>query len=337
MLLTNEELHVDNIDIYRGDAISFYDIWDSPTVIISDGPYGVDGYSGDLTTPDGLGEWYEPHIKQWTEKSTYETTLWFWNTEIGWATVHPFLKKYGWEYKACNVWNKGIGHIAGNVNSKSIRHFPIVTEVCVQYYKNPSFHINNKQLSMKEWLRHEWERSGLSLNKTNEACGVINAATRKYFTLCDLWYFPPADKMELLINYANKYGQESGKPYFSLNGKQSLTKEEWEKMRTIFKCPHSFTNVWDEPPVNGNERLRNGTKALHSNQKPLNLMRLIIEASSNKSDVIWEPFGGLFSGLIASKELNRRGYGAEISQYFFEFSKERIKSYFSNKLELPSA
>ncbi len=47
----------------------------------------------------------------------------------------PLLANNGWQYRCTNIWDKGIGHIAGNVNSKTIRQFPIVTEVCVQYVR----------------------------------------------------------------------------------------------------------------------------------------------------------------------------------------------------------
>ena len=110
---------------------------------------------------------------------------------------------------------------------------------------------------MKEWLRHEWVRSGLPLYKTNEACGVINAATRKYFTQCHLWYFPPAEEFERLVAYANTHGNPAGRPYFSLDGKTPATGTEWERMRAKFQCEHGVTNVWREPAVRGNhgERL----------------------------------------------------------------------------------
>ena len=35
---------------------------------------------------------------------------------------------------------------------------------------------------MQEWLRAEWRRTGLPWRAANEACGVSNAATRKYLT-----------------------------------------------------------------------------------------------------------------------------------------------------------
>ncbi|HEY6541348.1 MAG TPA: hypothetical protein VIZ18_10440, partial [Ktedonobacteraceae bacterium] len=76
------------------------------------------------------------HIAAWSRYALPETTLWFWNTEIGWATVHPILALHGWEYKGLHIWDKSIAHIAGNVNSKTIRSFPIVTEVCALYVRD---------------------------------------------------------------------------------------------------------------------------------------------------------------------------------------------------------
>ena len=49
--------------------------------------------------------------------------------------MHPYLEVNGWEYEQTFVWNKGISHVAGNVNSKTIRQAPVVTEVCVRYTK----------------------------------------------------------------------------------------------------------------------------------------------------------------------------------------------------------
>lgn len=117
-----EQTDINNIHLYCSDAMKVYDKWKSPVAIICDGPYGVNGFPGDLVSYNGLAEWYEPHIKKWSEFSTPLTTLWFWCTEVGWATVHPVLEKYGWEYVSCCVWDKGMSHVAGNTNTKTIRH-----------------------------------------------------------------------------------------------------------------------------------------------------------------------------------------------------------------------
>ena len=321
----NSETINDRLKVFNADAFELYDQWESPTTIIADGPYGVGGFPGDPPTPEGLDKWYEPHIEQWALHATPETTLWFWNTEIGWATVHPILQKYGWQYRCCHIWDKGIGHVAGNANSKTLRKLPVVTEVCVQYVKKASFRVEGEELDMQDWLRHEWSRTGLPFSLTNEACEVKNAATRKYFTKCHLWYYPPPEAFERLVQYANEYGEQAGKPYFSLDGKKPLTQEEWTKMRAKFECPYGVTNVWHEPPLNGSERLKNGYKSMHLNQKPLKLMRLIVELSSDENDMIWEPFGGLCSGALAASMLFRRAVAAEINNEIYRTAIQRLK------------
>lgn len=313
------------INLYNDDFLKVSKKWETPTVIISDGPYGIGGFPGDPNTSENLGEIYEPFIKEWSKFSTANTTLWFWNTELGWATVHPYLLKHGWEYVNCHIWNKGKAHIAGNTNSKTLRKLPVVTEVCVQYVKKPFFKVEGKYLSMQKWLRYEWKRTGMPFSKTNVACGVVNAASRKYFTDCHLWYFPPIEAFEKFSQYANEHGDMSGKPYFSIDGKAVITKEEWEKMRTKFYCPFGITNVWDLPPLNGNERLKKGSKSLHLNQKPLKLMESIIEMSSDEGDVIWEPFGGLCSASVGAYNLNRKSFASEINPLVFEYAVERVK------------
>lgn len=317
----------DGIRIEYADSLARYDSWQSPTVIVSDGAYGLNLFPGDLQTHEGLTGWYAPHIAAWTKKALPETTLWFWASEIGWATVHPVLDLYGWEYKTLHVWDKGIGYIAGNVNSKTIRGYPVVTEVCAQYVRKATIkNAIGEFIEMKQWLRDEWQRSGLPLSKTNEVCGVKNAATRKYFTQCHLWYFPPPEMMEKLVAFAAKFGKPTEIPYFSLDGKTLLTADKWQKMRAKWNHEHGVTNVWNEPAVRGKERFKTDKlKSAHANQKPLKLISRLIEASSDIGDVVWEPFGGLCSTAVAAFHANRRCYSAEINENYYGLAASRLK------------
>lgn len=322
------------ISLHLGDSLENYEKWPSPTAIVSDGPYGLAKFPGEPNGVDSLAEWYAPHIAEWSKKSTAETTLWFWCSELAWAEVHQVLKLHGWKYKAAHIWDKGIGHVAGNCNGDTIRGFPVVTEICVQYVREIQLRdIEGKPCSIKEWLRSEWLRSGLPLYKTNEACGVKNAATRKYFTQCHLWYFPPPEKMEMLANYANKNGQPTNKPYFSLDGTSPLTAKKWSRMRAKWNHTHGITNVWQEPAIRGKERIiKKGMKSLHANQKPLTLMDRIISASTDPGDVVWEPFGGLCSASVASLKLGRTCYASEVIPEYFDAASERINETYK---ELP--
>ena len=319
------------VSIRFGRAENSYPNWPAPTCIIADGPYGVNGFPGDAHTPESLAEWYEPHVKAWSERSTPETTLWFWNTEAGWAAVHPVLTAAGWKYRCCNIWDKGLGHIAGNANTRTLRKFPVVTEVCAHYVKAAQFQVNGKILSMQDWLRHEWKRTGLPLRLANMACGVLNAATRKYLTADHLWYYPPAEAFSKLAAYANAHGDPEGRPYFSVDGKSSLSAGKWTRLRAKFKCELGLTNVWREPQVGGAERIqgtRSGMKykfrSLHGSQKPLKFIDRIIRASTDKGDAVWEPFGGLCPGAVASHLLERRYNAAEINREFYEAAVKRL-------------
>ena len=311
-----------DVALYCGDSMDFYSQWEAPDVIISDGAYGILGFEGDTFDHTGVPEWYKSHIEQWSKAAKPNTTLWFWNSEIGWAAAHPVLEANGWRYQNCNIWNKGLAHIAGNVNTSKIRRFPVVSELCVQYVRDVV--VNGDPL--KVWLKKEWQRSRLPLRCANEACGVVDAAVRKYLDQGHLWYFPPPDMFEKMQIYANKNGDPKGKPYFSFDGVRPVSSSEWAGLRSKFYCPHGYTNVWDRPPVSGSERLKNDKgRALHLNQKPLDLLELIIKSSSDEGDVVWEPFGGLFSAARAALNLGRKAYAAEINPYYFNAALSRFQ------------
>ena len=309
--------------VQLGDSLDFYGEWETPTVIVSDGGYGVLGFEGDTSDHLDLPDWYRPHIAAWSQHATPATTLWFWNSEIGWAAVHPVLEANGWRYVNANIWNKGKGHIAGNVNTRRIRRFPVVSEVCVQYV----YEARIDGLVLKEWLLREWNRTGLPLHKANNACGAADAAVRKYLDQGHLWYFPPPEMFTRLQEYANRHGDPEGRPYFCIDNEQPGTTRQWAAMRSKFDCPHGYTNVWDRPALRGRERYKlNGSsgKAIHLNQKPLDLMSMIIYASSDEGDVVWEPFGGLFTGCAAARLGRRRGFGGEIDPTYFHYGVERL-------------
>ena len=320
-----------DVSIHFDRAESLYERWPTPTCIVSDGPYGIGGFPGDSHDSGALAQWYEPHVRAWSAQATPGTTLWFWNSELGWASVHPVLAANGWAYRCCNVWDKGMGHVAGNANTRTLRKFPVVTEVCVHYVRMAEFRAGGRTLTMQEWLRREWRRTGLPFRLANEACGVRNAATRKYLTGDHVWYYPPPAAFERMALFANERGDAAGRPYFSIDGRRPLAASEWEKLRAKFDCPVGVTNVWREPQVGGAERIR-GTrermkykfKSLHGSQKPLKFVDLSIRSSTGEGDVVWEPFGGLCPGAVVSRLSSRRYRGAEIIPEFYAAAVERL-------------
>ncbi|MBI4569127.1 MAG: site-specific DNA-methyltransferase [Planctomycetes bacterium] len=319
------------VAIHFSRAEHLYAAWPVPTCIISDGPYGVSGFPGDERTARNLAEWYRPHVQMWSVRASPVTTLWFWNTEVGWANVHPVLASLGWEYRCCNVWDKGMSHVAGNANTQTLRKFPVVTEVCAHYVRRAEFRVDGRVATMQEWLRHEWRRSGLPFHAANEACGVQNAATRKYLSADHLWYYPPPEAFTRMADHANERGRPAGRPYFSVDGERPITSREWERMRAKFDCKVGVTNVWREPQVAGGERVKGERRAmrykfrsLHGSQKPLVFIDMTVRACTDPGDVVWEPFGGLCPGAVVCHHLKRGYVAAEIIPEFYQAAAHRL-------------
>ena len=324
------------VAIHHGDALDLYDDWPAPTAIVSDGPYGIAGYDGDLPSPRDLPDWYRPHIARWSAAASGATTLWFWNTEAGWAVVHPLLEEYGWIYRAANIWDKGLAQIAGNSNTSTALRFPVVTEICVQYVRplliTPAGAgagaggNGNGTVPLRQWLRNEWLRSGLPLRLADTACGVRNAASRKYLAADDaVWYPPPPAAYASLSYYANRHGDPDGRPYFSIDGIHPLADWRDAAPPAQFHCPAGVTNVWRTPSVRGAERVRNGCgRTAHPNQKPLLLMERIIRAATDPGHAVWEPFGGLCTAALAALNAGRVCHSAEIRDVYYRLAARRL-------------
>lgn len=69
-------------------------------------------------------------------------------------------------------------------------------------------------------------------------------------------------------------------------------------------------DVWSLPLVQGKERLRgNDGRALHPTQKPEEMLKRIIITSSNKGDLVLDPFLGSGTTVVVAKKLGRDWIG----------------------------
>ena len=66
-------------------------------------------------------------------------------------------------------------------------------------------------------------------------------------------------------------------------------------------------------------------KTIHDTEKPIELMKVLIENSSKKNDIVFDPFMGIGSTPLASKETNRKYIGVELDQNYFNIAKKRIE------------
>ena len=65
---------------------------------------------------------------------------------------------------------------------------------------------------------------------------------------------------------------------------------------------------------------------IHPTQKPINLLKRLIEVFTDEGDVVLDPVAGSASTLRACAELKRNAYGFEIKKDFYKMAKEKMIS-----------
>lgn len=77
-------------------------------------------------------------------------------------------------------------------------------------------------------------------------------------------------------------------------------------------------NVLEIPNIIGNKK--------HPTEKPVELMKILVENSSNEGEVVIDPFMGVGATGVACKNLNRNFIGIEIDERYYKIAKERIEN-----------
>ena len=83
---------------------------------------------------------------------------------------------------------------------------------------------------------------------------------------------------------------------------------------------------WNLPICAGSERLKKNGKKIHSTQKPESLLHRILLATSNKDDLILDPFLGSGTSAAVAKKLGRNYFGIEKDKNYFKAAEERLKA-----------
>jgi site-specific DNA-methyltransferase (adenine-specific) len=115
------------------------------------------------------------------------------------------------------------------------------------------------------------------------------------------------------------------------DAKQAHPEMAWcnKKGVSMFRVLHN--GVINDDSVIGNNQPR-----FHPTQKPVRLMRMIIEKFTNEGDTILDPFMGSGSTGIACVQTGRNFIGIEIDPTYFAIAEKRIKeAQMQPRLELP--
>ncbi len=85
-------------------------------------------------------------------------------------------------------------------------------------------------------------------------------------------------------------------------------------------------NVWYIPKVTSGKNRSSTERVDHPAQFPLAILDRIIKASSNKDELIFDPFIGSGSVAISAIKNNRIVVGCEINEKYLKIAKDRIKN-----------
>ena len=143
------------------------------------------------------------------------------------------------------------------------------------------------------------------------------------------------DQIQTVISYGKKYGFKNSYPLFFIkNYSPQVLKAN---MRIVGATEFAVVLYRDKlPKFNNNKEMvfnwmkweRDGKEypKIHPAQKPVNLLKQLIEIFTDPGDVVIDPCAGSGTTLRASYELNRNSYGFEISKDFCDKAKSKMLS-----------
>lgn len=141
-----------------------------------------------------------------------------------------------------------------------------------------------------------------------------------WFTKSDEYTFN-LDDVRIPSKYPGKrYFKGEKKGEISGNPKGKNPEDVW-KMTLDRLIDDWDAQIWDIPNVKNNHP----EKVNHPCQFPVELVERCVLALTNENDIVYDPFCGVGSTLIAALKNNRQAYGTELEQSYVDIGMERIQ------------
>ena len=72
-------------------------------------------------------------------------------------------------------------------------------------------------------------------------------------------------------------------------------------------------------------KVKSSDRGMHTTQKPLNLMKLLVELVTKEGQIVLDPFAGSGTTVLAAKETYRKGLGFEVSPEICKIAEKRLE------------
>lgn len=203
------------------------------------------------------------------------------------------------------IWRKPSGRHNG-CNKESLRRYFPQTEHIM-------FAESKKKLPfafepIRRYLDNARAAAGITRKQIDQAC---NCQMSGHWFDRSQWSFPGQTHYQTM----NDLFGGALKPYAQLKAEYKAIKEQRRHFAVTKHVP--YTNVWDFKPVQW-------YPGKHPCEKPLDLMRHIIEASSRPGDIVLDTFTGSGSTAIACRDLSRVFMGCEMGELEFDQAINRL-------------
>ena len=133
------------------------------------------------------------------------------------------------------------------------------------------------------------------------------------------WKQPYQKPSESTLKRWGKYADKNGDIPFT-----KLTPSMQKKGKSMSIRDTRMRDWWEDISVVGFKEAKNGK--LHEFQKPLNLVKRIIDASSYSGDTILDPFMGSGTTALACIDMHRKFIGFEINKKYYKIASNRIQN-----------
>ena len=100
---------------------------------------------------------------------------------------------------------------------------------------------------------------------------------------------------------------------------ENITIDEFKKGKR-----KQMGSIWKFAICNGNERLKENGKKVHSTQKPEKLLYRIITTTSKPNDIVFDPFGGTMTTAVVAKKTGRKWISIEKDKKYYTLGKIRV-------------
>jgi site-specific DNA-methyltransferase (adenine-specific) len=151
------------------------------------------------------------------------------------------------------------------------------------------------------------------------------------------------DQQMYFIDLAKKYGLNN---YINLVFRKNFSAQVLKaNMRIVGNCEYGLVLYRQKLPKFNNkgkmifncidwERDDAEIEKLHPTQKPIKLLKKLIEIFTDEGDIVIDPTAGSGSTIIAAFELGRKGYGFEIDKNFCKQGNEWINTIIQRKKDI---